>query len=51
MYQKRNWQNVDQTGYDQNQKYTRGILAKYAKLASSASLGAVTDLNLNLDQE
>ena len=32
-------------------KYTRGILAKYAKLASSASLGAVTDLNLNLDQE
>ena len=32
-------------------RYTRGILAKYAKLASSASLGAVTDLNLNLDQE
>ena len=32
-------------------RYTRGILAKYAKLASSASLGAVTDLNLDLDQE
>ena len=32
-------------------RYTRGILAKYAKLASSASLGAVTDLNLNLDQD
>ncbi len=32
-------------------RYTRGILAKYAKLASSASLGAVTDLNLNLDKE
>ena len=25
-------------------KYTRGVLAKYAKLVSSASLGAVTDL-------
>ena len=32
-------------------RYTRGILAKYAKLASSASLGAVTDLDLNLDEE
>lgn len=32
-------------------RYTRGILAKYAKLASSASLGAVTDLHLNLDQD
>jgi len=30
-------------------RYTRGVLAKYAKLASSASLGAVTDLDLNLD--
>lgn len=27
-------------------KYTRGLLAKYARLASSASKGAVTDLNL-----
>jgi dihydroxy-acid dehydratase len=26
--------------------YTRGVLAKYAKLVSSSSLGAVTDLNL-----
>ena len=25
-------------------RYTRGVLAKYAKLVSSASLGAVTDL-------
>lgn len=32
-------------------RYTRGVLAKYAKLASSASLGAVTDFNLGLDQE
>ena len=24
-------------------RYTRGVLAKYAKLVSSASLGAVTD--------
>ena len=32
-------------------RYTRGVLAKYAKLAGSASKGAVTDLNLNLDQE
>jgi dihydroxy-acid dehydratase len=30
-------------------RYTRGVLAKYAKLASSASTGAVTDLDLNLD--
>jgi dihydroxy-acid dehydratase len=29
-------------------RYTRGLLAKYASLASSASKGAVTDLNLNL---
>ena len=28
------------------QKYTTGVLAKYAKLVSSASLGAVTDLDL-----
>ncbi len=27
-------------------RYTRGVLAKYAKLASSSSLGAVTDLDL-----
>ncbi|MDJ0569833.1 MAG: dihydroxy-acid dehydratase [Pleurocapsa sp. MO_192.B19] len=27
-------------------KYTRGVLAKYAKLVSSSSLGAVTDLDL-----
>jgi dihydroxy-acid dehydratase len=27
-------------------KYTRGLLAKYARLVSSASKGAVTDLNL-----
>ena len=27
-------------------RYTRGLLAKYARLASSASKGAVTDLNL-----
>jgi dihydroxy-acid dehydratase len=26
--------------------YRSGVLAKYAKLVSSASLGAVTDLNL-----
>lgn len=26
--------------------YTRGVLGKYAKLVSSSSLGAVTDLNL-----
>lgn len=32
-------------------KYTRGVLAKYAKLASTASKGAVTDLNLHLDQD
>jgi dihydroxy-acid dehydratase len=29
-------------------RYTRGLLAKYAKLASTASRGAVTDLNLDL---
>jgi dihydroxy-acid dehydratase len=28
-------------------RYTRGVLAKYAKLVSSSSLGAVTDLGLN----
>jgi dihydroxy-acid dehydratase len=28
-------------------RYTRGLLAKYAHLASTASKGAVTDLNLN----
>lgn len=28
-------------------KYTRGVLAKYASMVSSSSLGAVTDLNLN----
>ena len=27
-------------------RYTRGVLAKYAKLVSSSSLGAVTDMNL-----
>lgn len=27
-------------------RYTRGVLAKYSKLVSSSSLGAVTDLNL-----
>jgi dihydroxy-acid dehydratase len=27
-------------------RYTRGVLAKYAKLVASSSLGAVTDLNL-----
>ncbi|MDJ0744355.1 MAG: dihydroxy-acid dehydratase [Xenococcaceae cyanobacterium MO_167.B27] len=27
-------------------RYTRGVLAKYAKLVSSSSLGAVTDINL-----
>ncbi len=32
-------------------RYRRGVLAKYAKLASSASLGAVTDLNLFDDEE
>jgi dihydroxy-acid dehydratase len=30
-------------------KYTRGVLAKYAKLVSSSSLGGVTDLNLSMD--
>jgi len=28
-------------------KYSRGVLGKYAKLVSSSSLGAVTDLNLH----
>ena len=28
-------------------KYTRGVLGKYAKLVSTSSLGAVTDLNLH----
>jgi dihydroxy-acid dehydratase len=28
-------------------KYMRGVLAKYASMVSSSSLGAVTDLNLN----
>lgn len=28
-------------------RYTRGVLAKYARLVSSSSLGAVTDLHLN----
>ncbi|WNZ21431.1 dihydroxy-acid dehydratase [Leptolyngbya sp. NK1-12] len=32
-------------------RYTRGVLAKYAKLVSSSSLGAVTDLNLFVEQE
>ena len=27
-------------------RYTKGVLAKYAKLVSSSSIGAVTDLNL-----
>jgi dihydroxy-acid dehydratase len=27
-------------------RYTRGVLAKYATLVSTSSLGAVTDLNL-----
>jgi dihydroxy-acid dehydratase len=29
-------------------RYTRGLLAKYASLASSASKGAVTDLDLKI---
>ena len=29
-------------------RYTRGVLAKYAHLVTSASLGAVTDQNLKL---
>lgn len=32
-------------------RYTKGVLAKYAKLVSSSSLGAVTDLNLFVEQE
>jgi dihydroxy-acid dehydratase len=27
-------------------RYTKGVLAKYAKLVSSSSVGAVTDLDL-----
>jgi dihydroxy-acid dehydratase len=27
-------------------RYTKGVLAKYAKLVSSSSVGAVTDLGL-----
>ncbi len=30
-------------------RYTRGVLAKYAKLVSSSSLGAVTDSDLSFD--
>ena len=29
-------------------RYTRGVLAKYASTVTSASLGAVTDLNLRV---
>jgi dihydroxy-acid dehydratase len=29
-------------------KYTRGVLAKYARLVSSASTGAMTDMNLDI---
>ncbi len=47
--------NVDETELAQRRsqwqapqpKYTRGVLAKYAKLVSSSSLGAVTDLDLD----
>jgi dihydroxy-acid dehydratase len=28
-------------------RYTHGVLAKYAKLVSTSSLGAVTDLDLD----
>jgi dihydroxy-acid dehydratase len=31
-------------------RYTRGVLAKYAKLVSTSSLGAVTDLNLSSEE-
>ncbi|MBC8101751.1 MAG: dihydroxy-acid dehydratase, partial [Cytophagales bacterium] len=31
-------------------RYTRGVLAKYAKLVSSSSLGAVTDLDLGSEE-
>lgn len=31
---------------DPRSRYTRGVLAKYAKMVASASLGAVTDLHL-----
>jgi dihydroxy-acid dehydratase len=30
-------------------RYTRGVLAKYAKLVSSGSIGAVTDSDLSVD--
>jgi len=30
-----------------NPRYTSGVLAKYATLVSSSSLGAVTDLNVS----
>ncbi|MEP6788919.1 MAG: dihydroxy-acid dehydratase [Acidobacteriota bacterium] len=36
---RRNWQKPEP-------RYTRGVIAKYAQLVSSSSLGAVTDLNL-----
>ena len=47
--------NVDESELEQRRskwqkrqpKYTRGVLGKYAKLVSSSSLGAVTDLNLH----
>ena len=47
--------NVDEAELEQRRrqwqkrqpKYTRGVLGKYAKLVSSSSLGAVTDLNLH----
>ncbi len=35
-----------QTWQPPKPRYTKGILAKYAKLVSSSSVGAVTDLNL-----
>jgi len=30
-------------------RYTRGVLAKYAELVSSGSIGAVTDSDLSVD--
>ena len=47
--------NVDEAELEQRRKqwqqrqpkYTRGVLGKYAKLVSSSSLGAVTDLDLH----
>ena len=47
--------NVDESELEQRRskwqkrqpKYTRGVLGKYAKLVSSSSLGAVTDLDLH----